>query len=306
MAFKKLSILERLFLKHTNKPAYRSYKLQLYQYQDGLDFAKRSIPIEHPTVNHLYKAETFFKHSGNIGDIIYSLPTILELSKNGKAHLFLQTDQPGIYEHAFHPLGNKMLNTKTVDMMKPLLLYQSQIATVNEYDGGAVDYDLDIFRSYSFSLNNGNIIHWYYHVFGVYYDTSLPWLKAPIDTQYADKIVIARSHRYRSPLIDYSFLKKYPNKIFLGVEEEYKDMKAMLPDLVFKPVADFLEMATIISSCKLFIGNQSFPFSLAEALKANRLLEVYYRAPNVSPEGPNANMFMYQPQFEAIVKRLCE
>jgi ADP-heptose:LPS heptosyltransferase len=129
---------------------------------------------------------------------------------------------------------------------------------------------------------------------------------APKDEQYFNTIIIARSHRYRSPLIDYSFLNGYRNKLFIGVQEEYDDMKKVLPDLEFKPVNDFLEMATIINSCRLFIGNQSFPFSLAEALKVNRLLEVYYKAPNVVVEGKGANDFIYQPQFEYAVKRLLE
>ena len=63
-------------------------------------------------------------------------------------------------------------------------------------------------------------------------------------------------------------------------------------------------MATIINSCRLFIGNQSFPFSVAEGLKANRLLEVYPKAPNVIVEGAGANDFIYQPQFEYAVERL--
>jgi hypothetical protein len=198
-----------------------------------------------------------------------------------------------------------MLNGKMADMLQPLLQYQPQIRAVEKYSGQAVDYNLDEFRKYNYFLG-ASITRWYFMVYGVSYNTSLPWLVAPKDEQYADTIVIARSHRYRSPLIDYSFLKKYPNSLFVGVQEEYEDMKKALPDLEFKPVNDFLEMATIINNCKLFIGNQSFPFSLAEALKVNRLLEVYYRLPNVVVEGKGANDFIYQPQFEYAVKRLLE
>jgi hypothetical protein len=199
-----------------------------------------------------------------------------------------------------------MLTEKMIKMLSPLLLYQPQIEKVDVYREEKVDYDLDLFRHYSFDLDRGNITHWYFNVYGISYNTSQPWLEAPKDEQYANNIVLARSHRYRSPLIDYSFLKKYPNKLFVGIQEEYEDMKKALPDLQFKPVHDFLEMATIINSCRLFIGNQSFPFALAEALKANRLLEAYYKAPNVIVEGRGANAFMYQPQFEYAAKRLLE
>lgn len=291
-------------MKYTNRLAYKAYKLQLSQQRESLGFAQRSLSIQHPDLNHPYKVETSFKHSGNIGDIIYSLPTVFELAKNGKAHLYLQTGQPAVYEKDFHPLGNTTLNDKMVQMLKPLLLRQPKIATLETYNGLPIDYDLDLFRTYSFSLDNGNITHWYFNVFGIYYDTSVPWLIAPKDEQYSDTIVIARSHRYRSPMVNYSFLAKYPNKIFIGVKEEFDDMRESIPDLVHKPVNDFLEMAIIINSCRLFIGNQSFPFSLAEALKARRLLEVYHKAPNVIVQGKNGSDFMYQPQFEYAVKRL--
>jgi hypothetical protein len=193
-----------------------------------------------------------------------------------------------------------------VDLLMPLLLHQPQITVVEKYDKQPVDYNLDEFRSYSILLDRGSITRWYCAVYGISYDTSQPWLTAPKDERYVNNIVIARSHRYRSPVVDYGFLKKYPNKLFVGVQEEYDDMKKVLPDLEFKPVKDFLEMAIIINSCKLFIGNQSFPFSLAEALKVNRLLEVCYKAPNVIVEGKGANDFIYQPQFEYAVKRLLE
>lgn len=302
MEYKKLSTLQKWYLKYTDRPAYKRYKRSLQDYE----FYSKTKNIQHPPLNHPYKQVTSFKHSGNSGDIIYALPTILELSKNGKAHLYLHINQPGDYNYDYHPLGNVTLNEKLASMLKPLLEYQPQIEVVDLYKGEQVDYDLDQFRRYSFRLDNGNITHWYFNVYGIYYDTSLAWMTAPKDPQYADTIVLARSHRYRSPMVSYSFLKQYPNKIFIGVPEEYDDLKAELPDLEFKPVKDFLEMATIINSCKLFIGNQSFPFSLAEALKVKRLLEVYYKAPNVIVEGKNGSDFIYQPQFEYAVKRLLE
>ncbi|MEK7224455.1 MAG: hypothetical protein AAB221_02085, partial [Bacteroidota bacterium] len=60
----------------------------------------------------------------------------------------------------------------------------------------------------------------------------------------------------------------------------------------------------VIAGCKFFIGNQSFPFALAEALKVKRALELCFECPNVIPEGENAYDFVYQPQFEKIVRQL--
>jgi len=300
MEYRKLSKLQKWYLKYTDRPAYKAYKRSLQDYH----FYHRTIQIQHPSLNHSYKQLTVFKHSGNSGDIIYSLPTVFELSKNGNAHFYLAADQPGDYHLDYHPLGDVMLSNKMIEMLTPLLQYQPQIKIAEKYSGEKVDYNLDEFRKYGFFLDRGHIVRWYFNVYAISPDTSKPWLTAPKDGQYADHIVIARSHRYRSPLIDYRFLSKYPNKIFVGVSEEFEDMKTALPDLEFKPVKDFLELAVIINSCKLFIGNQSFPFAIAEALKATRLLEVYYKAPNVVVEGQGGNDFIYQPQFEYAVKRL--
>lgn len=301
MEYKKLSNLHKWYLKYTDRPAYDHYKRSLKDNQ----FYLRTLKIQHPSLLHPYKSLTTFKHSGNSGDIIYSLPTIFQLSKMGKAQLYLQADQAGVYQD-YHPLGGMMLNDKVISMLKPLLNYQPQIALCEKYKNEAIDYDLDHFRSYGIMMDRGSISRWYFYVYGITADISKPWLIAPKDEQYADSVVIARSHRYRQPGIAYNFLKKYPKKLFVGVAEEYEDMKKVLPDLKYKPVNDFLEMATIINSCKLFIGNQSFPFSLAEALKVPRLLEVYYKVPNVVVEGKGANDFMYQQQFEYSVKRLLE
>lgn len=298
MEYRKIGKLHKWYLKYTDRPAYDLYKRSLKDY----GFYHCAVGIQHPPLDHAYKSLTSFKHSGNSGDIIYSLPTVFELAKNGKAQLYLNEGEPGIYQD-YHPLGGVMLNDKVVQMLKPLLSHQPQIMLCEKYNGESIDYDLDQFRNYGILMDRGSIIKWYFYVYGITADSSLPWLTAPKDSQYADYMVIARSHRYRQPMINYGFLKKYPKKIFVGVVEEYEDMKKVLPDIDYHPVNDFLEMATIINSCRLFIGNQSFPFSLAEALKANRLLEVFYKAPNVIVEGKGARDFMYQPQFEYMVKQ---
>jgi len=127
------------------------------------------------------------------------------------------------------------------------------------------------------------------------------WLQAPPDTSVKDAIVVARSSRYRAPGISYKFLKNYPDVQFIGLPEEFEDMKKMVPAIKYRRVNDFLEMAAIVAGAKLFIGNQSFPFSIAEALKVNRLLEVNFECPNVTVYGDKGYDFCFQPQFEKLV-----
>jgi hypothetical protein len=293
MEFKKLNEFERLYLKWKDFEAYKDYKFHR-QIQN-----KPPVNLDHP-----FKKETHFKHSGNSGDIIYSLPAVYALSKNGHAYLHLNLNQKSIVQHKFHPLGNVMMNDKVVNMLKPLLLHQSEIQGCEIYENQAIDYDLDLIRRYPIRQDKGSISRWYFNIFNIFSNLGNPWLVAPKNNDFADHIIIARSHRYRAPGIDYKFLKKYPKKIFIGVPEEYEDMKQQLPELEYLPVKDFLEMAAIINGCRLFIGNQSFPFSLAEGLKVNRLLELYYAAPNVIVEGNGGHDFYFQEHFEKAVEVL--
>ena len=108
------------------------------------------------------------------------------------------------------------------------------------------------------------------------------------------KIVIIRSISRKNYLINYSFLKKYNDVIFIGLKNEYEDLKKEIPNLNFYECKDFLEMAQIINSCKIFIGNLSFGYTLAEGLKKPRLLESGLNFPLIYPNGKNAFDFIFR------------
>ncbi len=247
-----------------------------------------------------------FKHTGHAGDVIYSIPAMKALAKGKKICLYFELNQPNrdFTKQMRHPNGNVMLTEKSVELFQPLLQQQPEIVDFAAWKGEPIHYDLTAFRSFPFDYRMYSITRWYFLTFAVTADLGKPWLQITPDQRFADKIVLARSSRYHALGISYSFLSKYNNLIFVGVQEEYETMKKEIPDLQYQPVNDFAELAAIIAGCKLFIGNQSFPFSLAEALKVPRILEVYYQCPNVVPEGPNAYDFCYQPQFEKIVSDL--
>jgi hypothetical protein len=296
-SFKKKSLISSLLLKMKDAEEYKNYK-----------FFERLNRITTPIqLNIQQKNSFYFKHSGNAGDIIYSLPAAMALAGDIEIHYRMNPGQKGNYGKKPHPLGGLMLNEKMFSMLHPLLSEQSYIHSCAVYNGAdAIDYDFDLIRTYPFPLNRGNISRWYFHLFAISADLSVPWLHVKPDDSWHEHIIIARSQRYNAPAISYSFLNKYKKKIFIGVEAEWKEMKKTLPDIEYVPVTDFLQMASIIAGSRLFIGNQSFPFSLAEGLKVQRLLEVYHLCPNVNVEGKGANDFCYQPQFEKLVQRLYE
>ncbi len=246
-----------------------------------------------------------FKHSGLIGDIIYAIPAMLALAGERRIHLHLHINQKALYSKKMrHYNKGKILTEKSVDLITPLLLTHPSFETCDVYTNQSIDYDLDQFRKYPFDYNTGHICRWYFLTYGVSYDLGKPWLQVQPNQAFRDKIVIARSFRYRAPGISYSFLNKYPNLIFVGLPDEYEDLKTEIPKLALQPINNFLELAQIIAGCRFFIGNQSSPFALAEALKVPRALEVYFECPNVIPEGKDAYDFCYQPQFEKVIDQL--
>ena len=147
------------------------------------------------------------------------------------------------------------------------------------------------------SINFDNA-RWFFHVAGVQYDLVEPYLDVKPNELIKDKIVIHRTFRYRNYFINYKFLNNYKNLLFIGINNEYEDLKKEIGNLEFHNCKDFLEMAMLIKSCKFFIGNQSVGYDIAEALKVPRLLEGCPYFPVIKPHGKRAYDFFYQVHFE--------
>ena len=250
-----------------------------------------------------------FKHSGQIGDIIYSLPALAALTdkySNTAAHLYL--DLTSRFQRiGFSLTKNTLLNQKLFDVIEPLLAIQPYISSVTVYKNEDIDFDLDLFRHKILFLSCGDITKWYQYLFPVSYDTSKPWITVDKTDNVADSaIVIAKSPRMSNPLIDWSFLVKYPKVYFVGINEEYEAIKEIIPKIEWIKTKDYLELARVISGAKLFIGNQSSPFSVAEGLKVPRLLCLPVQTPVATPAGNSCAVFCVQSCFESLVKDFWE
>ncbi len=245
------------------------------------------------------------KHSGNAGDVIYALPAVRELGCAAGAVLKLELDVPLRDKSIRHPLGAVQLNRKMYDMLAPLLSAQSYIRRLEVHErGSAVDYDLDSFRDAPLLIDRLGISRWYFYMFGLAADLSRPWLTVEPDRTYAGCIVVARSFRYRNLALSHGFLEGRGDVVFVGLRDEYEDFKRQVPSARWVEVRDFLELARIVAGARLFIGNQSFPYSLAEGLKVRRVLELDPGMPNVVPAGEHAYDVLFQKQFEHVVAKL--
>lgn len=311
---KKKNLFAKLWLKYSNRPAYKEYKWLLAHYKD--EEFKRFITDTQRLSNfqkikeHAEKrGELNLNHSGNSGDIIYALPSIREIHEitGVPVNLYFSINRPLVYPAGStytHPLGNVMLNEKMVSMLVPLIKSQPYINDCAINTGQQIDIDFDYFRSGFIPQDKGNIARWCAYITGVNPPLWKKWLFVEPDHTYKDTIILARSERYRGVLLDHSFLRKYKNLVFIGVESEYKDIKKSLPDINWVKVDDFMQMARMIAGCKVFIGNQSFPYSIAEALKVPRILELSFDVINVIPEGEGGYDFFFQDHFETLVEKL--
>jgi len=310
--FKRKSLFARLWLKHTDKLKYKEYKWalanqQLIKSTIAFDFGEHPNTIQKIKAHALSNKSINVKHSGNAGDIIYALPSLKRINEltGLEINLYLKLDQPmELFGEMTHPLGSVMLNKKMAHMLLPLLQAQTYIHTCKILKQEDIDIDLDLFREIGIPLDRGNIARWCGYITGVTPELYKPWLYAEPDAAYANTIVLARSERYHNYFVDHSFLSKYDNLIFIGVLSEYKKIKKHIPNIHWVQVDDFLQLARIIAGCKFFIGNQSFPFSVAEGLKVPRILETCYNVTNVVPEGKNAHEFYFQEHFESLVREL--
>jgi hypothetical protein len=225
-------------------------------------------------MSEVKKSKTFL-HSGARGDIIYSLPTVKCL---GGGILYIEAT--GKY------CIGKSIDVSDVGHFKRLLTKADYIDDVLLWCGEPVQYNLNDFRTKGGNLFYGPLIQNHLNAFNVTFDLSKPWLeKNNYGRKYLSDIIINHSTRYPGRIKNWDVLKDYYDKItFIGFESEYYEFcKNNSLELKFYKVKSYLEIAEIILASKLYIGNQSFIYSIAEAFKIPRILSVYDVAPNCGP-----------------------
>ena len=298
--------IQKLWLKIFNKKKYREFKNQKTKIKN-INLYDKNIKIKLDQISLVLenKNEISFLHSGHLGDIINSLPLIKEISKDKKCNLFIELNKllPLHAQNSDHPFGKYYLSESSVKKMLPLLSKQNYIKKVDIFKNQKIDIDLNLFREFPINFNIDSI-RWYFHITGIHAELDIPYLTNVGFHEIKEKIVIIRTKRRRNYLINYNFLKNYDNVLFLGLIDEYNELKKEISNLEFFECKDFLEMAKIINSSKIFIGNLSFGFTLAEGLKKPRLLESGPDFPLVYPNGKYAYDFYFQKHFEKNFNKL--
>ena len=299
--------IKKLFYKLINKDKHFHYKMNLKKaasVKQNVEIFK--VKLEQKIINIQKtienKKELSFLHCGHIGDVINSLTIIQELSKTHKCNYYIQANKP-LAPNARHykRFGDYVFLTDTnVDMLIPLLMNQPYIQKVDKYTNQEIDIDFNLIREMPTNFNL-DCIGCYSNITGVHADLSIPNIYVEPHKIIKNKVVIIRSLERKNPLVNYKFLKKYDSLLFIGMNDEYEDLKKEVPNLEFYDCNDFLEMAQIIKSSKFFLGNLSLGNSIAEGLKVPRLVECGPDLPQSAmsySRGNNAYNFYFQGHFE--------
>ena len=293
-------LIKKTFYKLTNKKKYNEYKINLLK-KKKIEILKSGLESKIIKIQNIIKSqkEISFLHSGHLGDIINALPVVKELSKTHNCNLYIQANKslPNNVKYYKDSKNLVFLDNASVDKLMPLLKCQSYIKKVDKYNNHKIDIDLNLFREVPMHFNLDEI-RLYFQLTGIHTDLSVPYLFVEPNNIIKNKVIIIRNISKKNYFINYKFLERYDDLLFIGLNHEYKDLKKEVPNLNFYDCKDFLEMAQIIKSSKFFLGNSSFGFTIAEGLKVPRLLESFPDFPVHYLNGPNAYDFYFQEHLE--------
>ena len=218
-----------------------------------------------------------FKHSGALGDLIYSLPIVRHFG-GGEFYLHLnQMDWIGqhYYGAAPNPFHQGRMTAQDWNYMQSFMLAQPYIKTFDVMTPSTeITHNLDKFRP-AFVGHPTNYIDLYAQTFNVAQTLSdQPWLSvAKIQLLPRGRtLVINRTQRWipptPGPLWDQLRHQGAETQaVFVGLEQEYIKFQSDTGwNLPWIQTPTMLELAQVIAGAAQFIGNQSSALAMAIGL----------------------------------------
>lgn len=245
-------------------------------------------------------------HSGNPGDIVYSLPTVREL---GARHFVINLCVDPEFK-------GRNCRRESAEALVPLLLAQPYIERVTIVESNlpleylahpirGIDFNLDKFRTRDVLHLHLGLSH--AEAQNVHVNLYTPWLRAEsVAGLPHDYAVLSLTGRYRSRSREYwqEVLTGVTPLMVLGLPKDFENARGVTAGFI--TCRNFLEMAGIIRGSRLFLGNQSLGFALAEGMKVPRILEQCPDIPNVYPVGENGYLApLAVMEARALIERLC-
>lgn len=191
-------------------------------------------------------------HSGCIGDILYSIPTLHKLSVE---FLFI-ADRPWT-----KPIGGR------IDTFSRIL--ESQGIKVAIHKGEKIDYDFSTYRNAGHKYGQpiaSRVSKW----FNLDVDLSEKSIHISDKNKYTEgKIVVGRCPRWHGEMFPWKqIVEQYGSEIvFVGLQHEHKNFCDEFGHVDYLPTNDLYDVALAINGCDVYIGNQSSPMSICEGMK---------------------------------------
>ena len=218
------------------------------------------------TITKVLCVMTTYRHSGTLGDLIYSLAVVKKMTP-GRFLVALHNIENCVSQYGYRPdevdpAHKGRFTEQDYAWLLPLLKRQSYIDSVGTWSQGDLepDVDLDRFRGTLFRGFEGNYVEAYHRAFDLPFkmaDYDTPWLEA--DPVTVKPIVVSRTFRYRCPNGDPVWQSMVAdadlanNGIFIGTTGEHEDF--------------------VVAGAELVMANQNFVYSLAMGLGKSTVLE---------------------------------
>lgn len=238
-----------------------------------------------------------FKHSGKLGDIIWSLPFVKFM---GGGKVYLECDEKRDQKVSDRNLISGLRDIE-YQHIRPFLLEQEYITEVDVYDGEEVDFDLNRFREFRGNITF-NLVQNYFYAFGIDPPAELDsqvWLSSRQASRQERRIVVSRTSRYlletpaHNPFYDQLVDRGLDDQaIFIGLPEECAAFNREYGSNVpLFPFGDLSAVAAEISSCELWVGNENLIGAIAEGFKKTCVREIRKDREELNCVFRRANLF---------------
>jgi hypothetical protein len=142
----------------------------------------------------------------------------------------------------------------------------------------STDFDFNSFRK-NYRGNTDSLMRKQLVACGAEWPDNLPWLQVDFPVSIPDRPILV--HRCQRKSIYNKFfpwkrlVSDYRDRmVFVGLPDEHSELVSECGYIPMIKTANFLELARLISGCRVFVGSQSSPLAVAIGLGANIIQEV--------------------------------
>jgi len=203
---------------------------------------------------------------GKLGDFIQSLSVINEK--------FYETGRKGLLY--IYNTGDYFANglDNTYNDIYPIIINQHYIQDFKIYNYEQFDINLAFWRKDPNTYQRS-----WYQTYKQTYNVEWGkrrWLNIPIEDEYKNKIVVNTTSNKWPSNFNFNLLKDLYSEddlLFIASHKNAHDFfeKTANIKIRYHEFTSFLELCTIINSCKLFVGALSAPLTIAHALHKDRI-----------------------------------